>query len=390
MIKIELQREDLFFYALALYFIILPMGVIDVGGLGSFLKIYGILLVVFFVVSWRFVSFRGKIVRAQIFLVLMMIFSGILSVDRNSVVSRTSSNILLLIMMMLCSSAQFSNKQIKKLQYCQAWSSRITVFLLFYYGTYSTQWHRLLLLDNTPIIEDPNYLCAYFTFGISYALNKLLCSSGWKNKLTAICEIMVYIVAVILNGSRSGMICLMATVVTLFLMTKLSRYNILIKSIVLVFTLAIIIYTVNIIPENYLSRFTVDSMTADGGSGRIGIWENGLKVFCESDLYAKLFGQGAGSILRIFEINDMRVIVMHNMLLEMLLEIGIIGMCIYILVILRAILVSYKSNNIMCLGVIMGMFSFSMMSSIYTFKPYWNILMLACCLESQQIWKRIE
>lgn len=373
----------MFFNALALYFVMLPFGVVDFAGLGSLLKIYGFVLMLIYAFSEPKVDFGGKISGAQLLLVLSMILSGLFGLNRDHVFSRTFSNVQLYAMLLICSSAEFSKEQIDQLHRSQAWGSRIMLVILLYYGTYSTKWHRLLLLDNTPVIEDPNYIIAYFTFGLAMAFYRLFYAPSARGKVLGAVEMAIYLVVTLLTGSRSGMICLIVTSLSFFMFSRLPGNGRGVKVGILILCTAIGTIVFSVLPAEYLTRFTVDAMTGDGGTGRTGIWENGLRVFSQAGIYEKLFGHGAGCILDVFQNNGIRVIVMHNMPLEILVEDGVVGLIFYLLVIWHCVRVSIKSGDMISLSVILGMLVFSLMASIYTFKPYWNAMMLCCCLEAR-------
>ena len=63
------------------------------------------------------------------------------------------------------------------------------------------------------------------------------------------------------------------------------------------------------------------------------------------------------------------------MFIESLLELGVVGLIIYAVAIFSFIKAAWKQKNKFAFAVVMCMFVLSLSTSIYTFKPYFNIML---------------
>ena len=66
---------------------------------------------------------------------------------------------------------------------------------------------------------------------------------------------------------------------------------------------------------------------------------------------------------------------MHNIFLETLVELGVFGLIFYCLAIGTFVKRSLKLNDKFCFAVLICMIVMSLSTSLYTFKPYFNIML---------------
>ena len=110
----------------------------------------------------------------------------------------------------------------------------------------------------------------------------------------------------------------------------------------------------NSICEDRVSRF--DSLSADGGSGRMTLWKNAITTFNKNPLV----GIGINSTLSYNSLYYGTKGYIHNTFLEVLSETGIIGICMYMLfliVLLKIVYSVYRKDNntVFLVGTIIAM-----------------------------------
>ena len=155
---------------LCIYFVSLPLGMLNIGAIGSLLKVIGLLPLVGFILDNKFKIKLVPVLIGQLLLVIWAAFSYIWSISQDQTFIRLYSQLLFILLLIPCCSSKFSDKEINYLKESLIWSSRVSLLLVLFLGTTSSG--RLLL--NGVFAEDPNLLTAYFVFGITYSFTNLL------------------------------------------------------------------------------------------------------------------------------------------------------------------------------------------------------------------------
>ena len=133
---------------------------------------------------------------------------------------------------------------------------------------------------------------------------------------------------------------------------------------------------IELLPEVLKSRFDFAAALDSGATGRFDLWDNALKLFGDSGILRKFFGQGTATAqwcLQYYHFNTVNVI--HNMFIETLLELGIVGFCLYTGAIFYFVKEAFYQEDRFAFAVIAGMVVLSFSTSIYSFKPYFHIML---------------
>ena len=103
-------------------------------------------------------------------------------------------------------------------------------------------------------------------------------------------------------------------------------------------------------------RFTAETVVADSGSGRFDIWKSALSVFRSSDFVHCLFGYGFGSFPDVVKVPTVigTYYYAHNMVIQALIEGGIIGVLLLAGMFLGIFIVSLKLRNAFLSVLIVG------------------------------------
>ena len=144
------------------------------------------------------------------------------------------------------------------------------------------------------------------------------------------------------------------------------------------FIIVLFVLLLYLSPATLKNRFTVESVIFSNGTGRFDLWQQGIDFFADSSFIRKLLGQGTNTITKILLVEEhgsLHGYVMHNIFLETLVELGIIGFLIYLLMIGSFAVKAFKQKDKFAFAVIMGMIFLSFSTSLHTFKPYFNIML---------------
>ena len=372
---------------LGLYFLLLVMGALGIPGIGSVLRYLALLPVLYCLCSrlrgHHFYIKRSKAVLFFTIFVILCFLSSITSISPRASLSRSISQLSFLLMLITTSSYSFSEDEVLYLRNKLVWASRITAVITLVFGYYSAG--RLLLRGI--IQEDPNYLCAYFLFGIANDMSVLLDENSIKKKAISVIELFVYVYIAVATGSRGGLMALLVCMVVEYicsaLMNRLSLNKIVSQLLVIISIIAIILIVMHFASQQLLERFTVQDVIDSRGAGRFDIWQDAIATYKDSDLLRKLFGYGTGTAAAIASFFGFRrVNVFHNIFLENLLELGAVGLIVYAIYTISFCALAIKSKNKFAIPILLGIIVLSFSTSLYTFKPYWDILLFIICLNN--------
>ncbi|MBR2523608.1 MAG: O-antigen ligase family protein [Clostridiales bacterium] len=182
--------------------------------------------------------------------------------------------------------------------------------------------HRLYVRITSTM--DPNDFACGLSVVFAMCLTDL---KGRKRMILNILCIMVTLIIVFLTGSRGGMLVFMAmTAVWIFSIPGVFKYKILIP---VIFAVAALLVCAEIgVGGGALSRLSVSALISGGGTGRAGIWAEGIRSYLGFDLPHMLFGNGLtgySDATRYVADGYVSVYMAHNMFLNELVEGGIVG-----------------------------------------------------------------
>jgi hypothetical protein len=385
-----ISKKKLYLITLIIYLVCLPLNAMNIGAFGSALKVIA-LLPIFLAFSTLTIRYN-ELLKAQTIFTLFAGVSIIWSFSVDSSVGRVISYVELLALLYSGSSFEYTENELKKVKISLAWASRFTAIVMLRYAVYYKGRLRLMGI----IKEDPNYLCAYFAFGAIVALQKLVDGDKIWMKITGILEIVLYFYLTLVSGSRGGLIAILGGMVAYFLIS-LGKKDIK-KSIglILAFIIIVVVFTklINYLPAALQARFSIADVASDGGSGRIEIWSNGWDLYSKSSIFRWIFGFGTATTRYCFEyFKYSQVNVMHNMFLETLLELGVVGLGLYCLAIGKFVKCAAFLKDKFAFAVIICMVIMSLSTSIYTFKPYFNIMLfivMSCYEQGADFMKKNE
>ena len=133
------------------------------------------------------------------------------------------------------------------------------------------------------------------------------------------------------------------------------------------------------------SRFTITEVVSSGGTGRIGIWMYSLKYYADSPIGRVLFGYGFSSFTTLMG----RVIgvttASHNDVIQMLLEIGIVGSVLYFKLWLCMLRYAMKGKDATALALLAVVAVGSLSMEMLIKKMLWLTFMIVILSASEDL-----
>lgn len=375
---ITYKKAYLFF--LIIYLVALPLNAVNIGAFGSALKILAVLPILVALLSGNKMQLQ-KPLKWQFYFTLFAIMSIAWSTSYTLSISRCITYVLLFVLLLSASFFCFDEKELNKVKLALVWSSRITAVLLLIFGDVIQG--RLWLKGI--ITEDPNYICAYFAFGTVFALNRIMSDKRAILKLCGAVEMCLYVFVVFLTGSRGGLLAILSAIgVYIILFSKGNKKYVAAKIICFVFVFAAINVILDNLPEELRVRFSFDNVFDSGGSGRTELWANAIDMFKNANIFTKFFGFGTSTVrYNMLQLGYARTNVVHNIFLETLVELGIVGLIIYSVAIFLFAKKAFQNEDKFAFSVIVCMIVLSLSTSIYAFKPYFNIMLYIVLLKNK-------
>lgn len=365
---------------LGIYFFFLIVNGMGLGSMGSILRLLAAVPIVVWLKEKHCLVLTAQ-VKATILFVISCFITIYWSLSYNESITRVISHILFLLLLISVSSYRYTESEISFLRKCLINASRLSAIVLLSTGSYAEG--RLLL--SGLIKEDPNYLCAYFMFGVSACILKLLDNDETKkDKTFAAVELFIYTYIIFSTGSRGGLFAVVAVIMIVILLDGGISTNIAKKTLILILLTVAAVFVMTLLPKNVANRFTREAIAESNGTGRYDLWECAWNTFKQSNLFRQIFGYGTAAarpIIRRF--SSLPNSVYHNVFVDNLVEIGVFGLICYIIHIGSFVIQSLKENDAFTTAIIMGMIVLSLSTSIYTFKPYWNIMLFIACCEGK-------
>ncbi|MDO4490592.1 MAG: O-antigen ligase family protein [Lachnospiraceae bacterium] len=380
----EMQDESisLFVRLLGIYYVSLIFGAMHIGPIGSLLKIIGFIPIV----VWFF--FRSTVYFSRLWTVFMLevlwtAAANIWTINAAGSKERLFTQGAFLLLLVSVSAYIYNDREIYYLKRCLVWSSRISAVCTVAFASF----HEGRMYLNGVLKEDPNYLCAYFLFGIVNGFQILMGDEDQeRSKLFYGLEELFYFYVIFATGSRGGLLAVLAAVFVYCLFRE-KRWTISPQTVITCCAAGILLVVAvfvmfRFVPMEVLDRFSPSTLAHTDGTGRFTIWEDTLRVFRNSSLARQMGGYGPGTAFTLAEVFNYRVKnVVHNIFLEHLIELGVVGLALYCIYIFRFWICARIQKNDFAFAVMSGLIVLSLSTSIQTFKPYWNILIFIICSE---------
>lgn len=377
--KIQEYNIKIGTWLLGLYFFIAPLDFLPVINGISITKIIILIPIlgnIIYVKKFRVHLDRFFII--PIFYIMVIIFTSFYSISFSDTLQRIITLVLNISVILFLSLRSYNIKEINLLKRTIVLSGWLVLGLtLIYFDTNIINGRLRIIINGYQ--QDPNYLTGFLIFSIIYYFSDMV-KFGRRGSMF---KIIILFVFIFLTGSRGGLIAVLCSILfylmVLVIKTKLHLrkiFNFIVTSIMLGIFLGIII---DKLPQNLISRYTYDAMIGSGGTGRVDIWINIINQYLEFPLFNKLFGVGAGTVQHLTFGQ-----VAHNIWIENLVEIGILGTSIYSYFNLTYLKKAFKIEEYVILSSFIGYTIMGLSMSLYSYKPLWNIMLLIMIIKNHE------
>lgn len=223
--------------------------------------------------------------------------------------------------------------------------------------------------------EDPNQFCAYFILPALFAAKRII-TPHQKGKFLFVCYEVLLFYVLLKSGSRGG---LLAVGVPILFYILVGTKGIQIKIIAVISVgLAVVLFTTvlsPLLPESITQRYSLERIEEDRGSNRLDLWE-AIVSSVEQKPAILIHGGGLLYTENILTKTTYDNTVAHNQWLQVLADQGMIGVLLFLAQILAAFFYNWKNKKELASAVV-GIVVLSMSLTLYTFKPYLNIILMA-------------
>lgn len=290
-------------------------------------------------------------------------------------VTNTVDMVFALLMLVLISARVYNEREKDLIEW--AWII-VGIFCVF---TALTSKEHISLSEERAVIkifgfeEDQNQFCAYFIFPFIISIKRIVEKRKFFPLYGVFIVLMIY--SVFKTGSRGGLlgILLGAFAYILFGVKSFKAKVGVCISAVLIGCITIVFVMPNV-PESVRSRYSIEQVEDDGGSGRAEIW--GILLGYTLERPERII-RGSG-LLSTFDIlterpNKHGNLGAHNSYIQIFTDQGLLGLMLFMLL-CAACVIRPRNYDITYSCAFIAIMVFSLTLSFYVFKPYINIMIM--------------
>lgn len=359
-------------FLLGAYFILLPLDCFSIGAAGSFLRLFALFPVIAVVVSGgcRKLYLNRTAVWLLAFAVMAVIsFLWTVSSERTLTALKTFG---LNAMMVLVTGAcfEYTAQEVRDLKCALIAGSWLMALLMLGFGQITG---GRLILKLGKNVQDANYANGFMIFAISYHINGLM-ERRWKHLLP-----LAFLMGIVFaTGSRGGVVaCAGCAGLSLVFAAQKGWKRTIVAALIIIAGGCGCLAIAARLWEEMLQRFSVSYLLEYGFTGRMDIWEHLVAVFEESNVFRQIFGYGYGTTTQLTvlaEIPGVQGKVAHNLYLDMLLNLGVAGLVIFVGMHM-SVLKSLRRHEDNMLAAVYGAFLIMCLSlSLFSYKPMWALM----------------
>ncbi len=365
-------------YGLALYFLLVATDCFRLGSLGSFLKIAAFIPLFLALLDLRQLRIHfGPLMVVQFLFWLLALLSIFYTVNQErTIASVLTLTLNLLLVFALGAVEEYSDAEVHFLFRAMLLGSWLTAVLMLIFADVSADGRISLRLGAD--VQDQNYINGYILFAFSYHCDMLLNKQKKWHLLPAI----LLLGLVLLTGSRGAFLAFAAVAMMQMLMLLLRSdrpaRNILLLVVVCVISFFSVRMILGLLPPKVAMRFSWDYISQTGTIGRTRIWNYLLEHFKQDTFARMLFGHGYGTSGYINQLNRK---VAHNLYLDNLITLGIVGLALQLLTQFVVMILLIRQKNKTLLGTYVGLLVMCLSLSLVAYKPIWNVMMMALIMQ---------
>lgn len=311
--------------------------------------------------------------------ILLLLGNSLYSVDVYLSINRSITIGLNLGVVIFLSMQNYDNLEIDVLKKGIVFSGWLTIILMIFYSGNNLFGGRASITINGTS-QDPNYLNGFLIFAIIYYLDDYM----KKNNIISFIKMFVFLIFILLTGSRGGTLSIICSIL-FYIFLKMKDIKFTISSLIillgLIFAMILVFnITLSFLPDTISRRYNPSYTINDNGAHRIDIWISIFENYKNASLFNKIFGSGAGTI-KYFTYSGN---VAHNIWIEALMEVGVIGLFVLFLLYYTYFQKSCKMKEYVLASSFFGYIVMGMSLSLYSYKPIWNIILLILIVKNNK------
>lgn len=364
-------------HLVAIYFILMPFDLFPIFGLGTLLKYYAFIPILAIFIFNLKSSLR---LDAPVVLMLAFLCFSFFSLFYTISLSASLSSLKALVPNILFiffvgAVQQYNEAEYVYLKKALVIGGYLVILFTLLNADYSTAGRLSFSLDGEGG-ADQNYLNGYLFFPLVFHLNQML-ESKHRLRLLHFLPVIGIFGFTVMTGSRGGLLAELVIIVCCFLRYLYHHRKAIWVYFVVIFAAigGIIVFNVllRVLPAEVTQRFSTEYISENGSTGRADIWVYLLNRFADDTVFYQLFGHGAGTTP---VYNTMNGLVAHNIFIDNLIQIGILGLLIYTGMTVSFIYKAGKFNDGFLFPICIGYVVMCMSLSLNSYKPMWNIFIM--------------
>lgn len=362
---------------LALYFALMPLDFVDLEGIGSVSKIVAILPIICFLLESRGrFSIRGNntskwLIAFTVWAVISMAFT----ININTTWKTVETLLLNVAMILVLADCKLYTKQekeyLKKALVIGSIFAAVVALVLGLSGNnfYEAGRYTLTLGD---VSQDPNMFCGFLLFGFTFFF-----SNGFIEKPVLNFSLAFLFIGVsLVSGSRGGFLAFIVCAFAVFALSgkEESKSKLFLMALAgIVIGILFLRFALPLIDPDLLSRFSINYIRLNGTTNRFKIWESLFNSYHHADILRKIIGHGYGTC-PMLSYDGMHAA--HNVYIDNLLTIGIIGVFLQIGFQISGLKTAMKNHSYYYASLLWGMICMCMSLSLLSYKPLWAVIMM--------------
>ena len=371
-IPIKFKETSFFSKAIALYFLLVFCDTFTIGNT-TLLKKYAIILVVLFLTQLHKISINvDEVFLLQLAYIFICGISVVYSINFDASLSMFISIAMNVGLVIICSIIPFSKKEIDLFRKSMVFGGLLILLIAVFYAEFS--YGGRLTISIIGEGADENTLNGYIIYAFSYFVYNFILG---KRRALAITMSMMCLIFVFLTGSRGALVAFLMVLIVSMIIGFINGGEQRRRALTILGGIAIFscFYEtiISFFPDKLAERYSLNYILLNGTTGRSDIWEALLTRLFNDKISVVLFGNGIGTSQYYNDINNL---VAHNLFIEIIVGVGVLGLLVYLCLLYFIFKKALKNQQYIEFIALCGLITLSMTLSLVTYKPIFNMFFL--------------